>query len=352
MHHDFIKYLLYFIFLYRLLHASIFSFINSLCGYNNAAVFKAIELNDINYVEEYMRKKLAVRLENSNFHEKMHFFGNYANKPSEFAFNRGERTFVNQIINHIKEVAKSNDGLTRFKENVSDRNVLKFTEKFNHLVCQTSIGLAFCKLPSIIDKSYTSIGFNLQDDEHSADQKEFIDITELGFEFKIDSQLATDNPSDSAQRFENESKNFADNFCVQTNEVQNEQVSDADDEFSMLIENYRDALYTQIHEQNIRMKLCVSLHKEISKDFFVNVQKGKSSQSLVRICEIAKNGDCLFAAIAHQMCNVELNSLELKNSSDEMRKAVVKHILSNMSSFEHSIKLSSTAITEWNMGWH
>lgn len=55
-------------------------------------------------------------------------------------------------------------------------------------------------------------------------------------------------------------------------------------------------------------------------------------------CEIAKNGDCLFAAVAHQMFNVKLNSLEHKKMSDDLRKAAVNHIPSNFHSFKHDVK--------------
>lgn len=278
--YDSICTLLYFIVISRLLHATIFPSINSLCGFNNAAVFQTIKLNDVDFVEQYMRNKLAVRLENANFQEKIHFFGNFANNPTEFIFNRGERSFINQIVSHIKEVAKSSDGLSRFKENVSDSADCKFTEKFSHLVCQTSIGLAFCKLPSIIDQTSPTIGFKLQDNEHSADQNEYIDITELGLEFKTDNQMANDVSANSTQQFENESTFASDSLCVRDHcDVQSEHVSSVDDEFSMLIENYRDVMYTQLYEQKIRLKLCVSLHAETSKDFFVNVQKGSVHHS-------------------------------------------------------------------------
>lgn len=104
------------------------------------------------------------------------------------------------------------------------------------------------------------------------------------------------------------------------------------------LEYKRDLLYTQIFSQNIRNQRCVVNHDELTKDFIVEVKRGKGSNALVNICEIRADGNCLYAAIAHQLFNVKINSQEHLLWTDALRKKVVEHIRSNFDSFSMDLK--------------
>lgn len=160
------------------------------------------------------------------------------------------------------------------------KNDPEFIESLNHVVCGTSIGLAFCKLPSINDKEFLPIVTKLRDEElgHHTDQKEYIDISELGSQIGkngnrlsneikqyiqtskcsdlCDSRLTTDIPDSSMQISEQYSSiqknvrtsepnelisthHFTAGVCTSSNKVDNEIVGTVDDELSNTIDGYQ-----------------------------------------------------------------------------------------------------------------
>lgn len=121
---------------------TIFDCLISIRGYNCAAVIQTIKSSDIDDIENYVKSSLAIKLENSDNTEKSHFFGGFAKNPKEFTFSSGERRLIERIIDHVREVAKS-EGLIRFKETESEKKEIdpEFAENANRVLCQTSIVL-------------------------------------------------------------------------------------------------------------------------------------------------------------------------------------------------------------------
>lgn len=94
----------------------------SICGYDNALVFKSIEEDDITYVEEYIRNNLLKQLDIDDGNqaegaqsehqaifeaEKIHFFGQYAKCPSKFEIHRGERKLIKAVVEYINKIVDS-----------------------------------------------------------------------------------------------------------------------------------------------------------------------------------------------------------------------------------------------------
>lgn len=101
---------------------------SSLCGFDNALSFKRIDNDDINYVEQYIQKKLLAAFVNDKGEpqnladeDKIHFFGKYACRPQQFEFERGERKLILELVEHVKRTVDSdnitNKGMDHFSVN-------------------------------------------------------------------------------------------------------------------------------------------------------------------------------------------------------------------------------------------
>lgn len=321
---------------------------NSLCGYNGAAVFETLASSDIAYVECYVKTTLAVALENSDYNEKSHFFGSFASNPKEFTFSRGERSLIDKIINHVKKIAKS-EGLSRFKEIESEKKEIdpEFAKNASRILCQTSIGMAFCKLPSllslqstsnleknkIVSDSRSNMTENLKSIEYGAStlEPEYIDIADLN----VQSTPYNDSKSDQNT---NDIEERVGDVGIQSNISSSPPDANEEKELDKSMEYNRDLLYTQLYTQIACKQRLALINDEHTKDFIVDVKKGKTSTSLVKVAEMNRDGNCLFAAISHQLYGMKTNSSEHNQMTDELRKAVVQHILADVDSFYHDLK--------------
>lgn len=95
-------------------------FYSSICGFNNAIVFKDVDDDDIVYVENFIGTKLDVHLSNNeSYHSKYSscFFGCYSAQPSNFKFSLSEKWLVKQIVDYIDRLVESgeNGGLSHFQ---------------------------------------------------------------------------------------------------------------------------------------------------------------------------------------------------------------------------------------------
>lgn len=102
-----------FLFILRVL-----KFYFSLCALNNAIVFKSIDAEDINNVEQFIRSELDLIIHfqsqseisgdkqktRINGADKIHFYGDYGSKPSKFKFSIVERKLIELLVAHVKHV--------------------------------------------------------------------------------------------------------------------------------------------------------------------------------------------------------------------------------------------------------
>lgn len=100
---------------------------NSSCGFGNPLSFKSITDDDINFVEDSIKQKAQSIFKNIvetksviEYDTLVNIFGeNYAAKPNEFTFLRGERKLINELVQHVeKEVNRGgiNCGIVRFRK--------------------------------------------------------------------------------------------------------------------------------------------------------------------------------------------------------------------------------------------
>lgn len=104
------------------------------------------------------------------------------------------------------------------------------------------------------------------------------------------------------------------------------------------IEQYQDILYTAIYGQMCRMENCVMKHMDTTRVLIASNMPHKNSKSLVKVCDIEADGDCLFAALGHQLFYVSLKSEAHKKVTIDLRQQVVDHICENIDPFLHDLK--------------
>lgn len=105
---------------YKIIHELLLNC--SICGFNNALVFKSIEEDDITYVQEFIQTNLLKQLGINEGHhtngfqsepqafldaEKIHFFGQYATCPTKFEIQRGERKLIKALVEYVNQIVDS-----------------------------------------------------------------------------------------------------------------------------------------------------------------------------------------------------------------------------------------------------
>lgn len=371
-----------------------------MCSFNNASVMQTLESADIDYVENYVRTELSAKFpeDQINTEEKQHFFGGFVEKPSQFLFNRGERKLIGQMIEHVKLVSKSPDGLQQFQLALDSTPSKKFTKQIQLELIHTSIGLCFRKLSSasILDV-VNKISLAPNDLKQSLFErvKEFFEkyahierktkITEQLIEVtlmesnqieasvgcifctkssKVYCRLADDGKA--SWILSNLQKHIERLHVVQdkstkskkqeplSNEIliaENENVlSNDDNNASQLIDESQfeidldkqmrynqDILYTHIYSQQHIIKHC--LNNATTMDFIVDSNELQpESNVLVKTCKVLADGNCLFLALTHQLYQPVPNGKNHKRLAKEMRQEVVLHILDNIDPFLHELK--------------
>lgn len=104
---------------------------------------------------------------------------------------------------------------------------------------------------------------------------------------------------------------------------------DADD--TTFIEDCTDQLLTQMSLQCIKMVNATLLNAELVRQV---VLKEKQMEKTLKVCSIAPDGDCLFAAIAHQLNGEKIGSVLHQNSTAALKKQIIEYIKNNIHDFE------------------
>lgn len=94
-------------------------------------------------------------------------------------------------------------------------------------------------------------------------------------------------------------------------------------------------IYFRICHQLNKLRPIVLNNGETEKSFAVNFGEVEKS---IKICEIASNGDCLFASLAHQLYLSRIGSVNHKNQTLELRKQLVELMKENFDYYEQALK--------------
>lgn len=102
------------------------------------------------------------------------------------------------------------------------------------------------------------------------------------------------------------------------------------------LSQYEDLLYTQISVQNLKMINSSVMQGEKKENLSFDIDEEVSGA--LYISRIKGDGNCLFAALAHQLFFVKLNSVDHEQLTAKLRENAVEYITQNYSSFEHELK--------------
>lgn len=131
-----------------------------MCGFSNAMTFKAVDDDDINHVENFVKSDLIQYFlprqpsapktngidgddcgeADLSEDEKQYFFGIYSSNPSKFVFLRGERKMLNALRDHVKSVEATSMGLEHFQLNADGIDKMKISWKGTFL---SKVGMHF-----------------------------------------------------------------------------------------------------------------------------------------------------------------------------------------------------------------
>lgn len=101
------------------------------------------------------------------------------------------------------------------------------------------------------------------------------------------------------------------------------------------IADFVDQLFTQMSVQQIKMVNASLLNKE---DLSYLIFKKTVPEGAVKICNIKADGDCLFAAITHQLYHVKSGTPSHEKSTNKLKVETIEYIKKNIESFENYLK--------------
>lgn len=101
------------------------------------------------------------------------------------------------------------------------------------------------------------------------------------------------------------------------------------------IENSDNWLYDQLTAQINVMTQAVLTNSEEENNMAFKIKK---RMHYLSVATILGDGNCLFAAIVHQLWQYPINSTQHKEATKQLRSKVVEHILANFESFEFNLK--------------
>lgn len=348
--------------------------------------------------EKYVKTKLPDFLEkhfNGDTQQYSLFFGSYATDPTQFEFSRGEIKIIKLMVAQIKSMA-DNDGLQSFR----CTNFKNLVQMMKSKLCDTPIGPFFSNRKEIdasnqifdlekekkdliakVHKKNEKVKDVLRKTEFSPDSiKVWVEsgINLKGSilcclcgsgrkhkESKVYYQRSLhsgywvlSNYDTHIHRHHNKLQENKDkNLLVEPNrqkttpinianvpETNVEQHEDAASGESQNgesrneeLQSYEDGIKTQIFKQSINM-INFTLAKKEDIRIFISQSPMKLPQKKVQICTIEGDGNCLYAAIAHQLFGDKINSPQHKRHTAELRAEVVDHIKNNFEQYLHDLK--------------
>lgn len=115
-----------------------------------------------------------------------------------------------------------------------------------------------------------------------------------------------------------------------------ERIQCRDDDSSAQKGDSKQMVFNTFAAQNLSVMETVMLNSEQPR---IMTFKWDNRFHTVKVISIAKNGNCLYGACAHQLYRVVAGSGEHEKMTNELRSKVAKHILENLPRYERVLKL-------------
>lgn len=96
-----------------------------------------------------------------------------------------------------------------------------------------------------------------------------------------------------------------------------------------------NSLRAQLQFHNIQMTNTTIQNEEELSQCEIQLENGLFSK--IELCQICRDGNCLFGAIVHQRYKLKIDSDKYKNSVAELRTKVVAHIKKNLERYQRTI---------------
>lgn len=343
---------------------------------------------DIDNVENYIRLQLPEILLNAatrnemelDITEKTLIFGErFATNPDKFSFTPGERILINQIVEHVNIK----------KRQQNDYFAIKVRKMSIKKVIDTSVGKVFANRQSSTSKidSLSDTNLNMKTKRETAKRsqttvsnsaiqeklvqraKEVVAEFAPMYEFTENStQVDLSDPdkikgkvqcifcnhfklvhwkrSESSQNWVMSnlkshlricSKKGNDKMDVTTVKLDIEPVSAMNDDANDNPEDYSSSLSKQMYIQNIKMTNSITQNGENKAECEIALHSQESTRK-IGICEMPKDGNCMFHAISHQLYRCKIGSPNHNETSIKLRMDVVDHIKNNTAMFTNAIK--------------
>lgn len=314
------------------------------------------------------------------------FFGAYVKQPSLFKLKLGERRLIKELVKHVQSKIDDEEiGIAFFSPKMCARREQRLESIISISTCTTVIGQYFS------DRNLMAFGKSKIADKRGIEdlKQSLLDIAERTL-----NKLAVKHKKRQLQEFGDESVIVTKSqdsvikgevfctFCEQTSPVVKVKVyfahrgngtwvpsniekhfrnHHAKKDILRLIEtpkqpapvkiqmkaavkrvdspgsvpfivNCSDNLFTQLTLQKIKVNNAALLNKEMIIEFIVEIAIP------IKICCIDPDGNCLFAALAHQIFHDKTNSKLHQEKTKNVRKMVVDHINKNFKDFESYLK--------------
>lgn len=332
----------------------------------------------------------------------IHTFGTFSQNPSGFHFLRGEKSFIRQLVTHVNKIVDENGpntGLERFKckekrkrkthfkqsaqigvrTNANDGNDATTIQK-NDMSTQSNEPNElktnlFGRIKNCLLKLHADVDVELLDEsivhvdktqdkitgmvncvvcKNNGKKKVYYDrvtgnwvITNFQKHLQSKHKLSQVDSDTKQQKIDIVD---ADNTNRKTNETEttaahsiNGNLKDYDNKSNsnvlnrttVKIEKSENWLYNQLTAQiNIMMQAVLESSEEEHHMAF----KLNKNMHHLSVATISGDGNCLFAAIVHQLWQYPINSTKHKEATKQLRSEVVQYILANYESFEFNLK--------------
>lgn len=112
-------------------------------------------------------------------------------------------------------------------------------------------------------------------------------------------------------------------------------IDEPNDKLNAEFTSYVNSLQTQVKLQKIKMISSVISNGERQKTCEIQLDSKVLS---IEVSEIARDGNCLFSAVSHQLDDFKIGSIDHTLASSKLRMDTIAHIKENLSLYERDIK--------------